>query len=84
MCDVSGRWLVPRVLAGGRAGRHGKKWDFGEVTCFRDQDMQYMKKVSRTPCTASMWVMCAPWGPSGSHNSIDGCSPAIFFFLCLF
>eukprot|EP00752_Nemacystus_decipiens_P012450 g11031.t1 len=43
--------LPPTVLKqiGGRAGRHGKQWEFGEVTCLRASDMPYMKQVMNTP-----------------------------------
>ena len=33
-------------VAGGRAGRHGKQWEFGEVTCLKAMDMEYMHNVS--------------------------------------
>eukprot|EP00903_Cladosiphon_okamuranus_P012800 g11963.t1 len=43
--------LPPTMLKqiGGRAGRHGKQWEFGEVTCLRASDMAYMTQVMNTP-----------------------------------
>ncbi|CAM9111780.1 unnamed protein product [Scytosiphon promiscuus] len=43
--------LPPTMLKqiGGRAGRHGRQWEFGEVTCLRASDMDYMNKVMKTP-----------------------------------
>ncbi|CAM9649877.1 unnamed protein product [Ectocarpus fasciculatus] len=34
---------------GGRAGRHGKQWEYGEVTCLKSTDMAYMNKIMNTP-----------------------------------
>lgn len=33
------------AITGGRAGRHGKQWEFGEVTCLKATDMGYMNHV---------------------------------------
>lgn len=33
-------------MAGGRAGRHGKGYEFGEATCLKAMDMAYMTHVS--------------------------------------
>lgn len=41
-----GRCRVAAHSPGGRAGRHGKQWDFGEVTCLKDEDMGYMRQVT--------------------------------------
>lgn len=43
--------LPPTLLKqiGGRAGRHGKQWEFGEVTCLRACDLDYVRHVRAAP-----------------------------------
>lgn len=43
----TGMLLMVGDSTGGRAGRHGKQWEFGEVTCLRTTDMPYMNHVRR-------------------------------------
>lgn len=48
--------ITPQWFPGGRAGRHGKGYDFGEVTCLRAADMQYMNKVSTPPAPFRVFI----------------------------